>query len=79
MSGQRSYYHMPDGGVFVAEHPFYLASCDCCGWYGSSDECDIDLGCDDSDVYCPECGNAGADFGKFAASCKVAPGSPSHD
>lgn len=47
--------------------PYYLASCDACGWVGSSEACGSDTGQDDSDVYCPRCHAPGADCGKVAA------------
>ena len=45
---------------------YYLASCDVCGWVGSSEHCGTDSGGDDSDVYCPRCHHSGADCGKVA-------------
>uniref|UniRef100_UPI0035CC99DA hypothetical protein n=1 Tax=uncultured Sphingomonas sp. TaxID=158754 RepID=UPI0035CC99DA len=44
---------------------FYLASCDSCGWVGSSERCGVDTGFDDSDVYCPDCQRSGADCGEI--------------
>lgn len=56
---------------FDVREPYYLASCDACGWVGSSQHCGTDTGGDDSDVYCPRCSASGADCGKVA-SC-IAP------
>lgn len=47
--------------------PYYLASCDACGWVGSSELCGTDSFGDDSDVYCPRCQSSGADCGEVAA------------
>lgn len=46
--------------------PYYLASCDHCGWCGSSEHCGSDSWGDDSDVFCPRCYASGADCGKVA-------------
>lgn len=52
---------------FEVRGRFYLASCDGCGWIGSSELCGTDCGpWGDSDVYCPECDASGADCGKVA-------------
>lgn len=51
---------------FEVRETFYLASCDHCGWVGSSELCGTDSFGDDSDVYCPRCGSPGADGGKVA-------------
>lgn len=51
---------------FDVRAPYYLASCDRCGWVGSSEVCGLDRGGDDSDVYCPRCHASGADCGKVA-------------
>jgi len=51
---------------FDVTAPYYLASCDSCGWVGSSEHCGTDTGCDDSNVYCPRCDASGADCGKIA-------------
>lgn len=40
---------------------YYLTKCPGCGWVGSSEQCGVDHGCDDSDVYCPVCGEAGCE------------------
>jgi hypothetical protein len=59
-------YHTTKGAIIVRE-PYYIASCDACGWVGSSEKCGTDYACgDDSDVYCPVCGAAGADCGEHA-------------
>ena len=61
-------YRLPDGREFkLNSKEWYLASCDKCGWVGSSEECGTDYcGGDDTDVHCPKCGIAGADCGKVA-------------
>lgn len=51
---------------FDVREPYYLASCDHCGWVGSSELCGTDSFGDDSDVYCPRCQSSGADCGKIA-------------
>lgn len=51
---------------FEVREPYYLASCDACGWVGSSELCGTDSWGDDSDVYCPRCQASGADCGKVA-------------
>lgn len=51
---------------FTYNPPYYLASCDKCGWVGSSEYCGTDKEGDDSDVYCPRCHAPGADCGKVA-------------
>jgi hypothetical protein len=51
---------------FDVREPYYLASCDHCGWVGSSELCGTDTWGDDSDVYCPRCHASGADYGKIA-------------
>lgn len=51
---------------FETRDPYYLASCNCCGWVGSSELCGTDSFGDDSDVYCPRCHSSGADCGKVA-------------
>lgn len=64
-------FQTPRGPVCVNDR-FYLASCDKCGWIGSSQECGTDAWGDDSDVYCPECHAPGADFGKAATAIEDA-------
>lgn len=61
-------YRLPDGRTFSVNETFYLASCDRCGWVGSTETCGIDVNTDagDSNVYCPKCHAAGADCGKVA-------------
>ncbi|WIY54105.1 hypothetical protein O9Z70_06185 [Devosia sp. YIM 151766] len=51
---------------FEVQEPYYLASCDRCGWVGSSERCGTDSFGDDSDVYCPRCFASGVDCGKVA-------------
>lgn len=59
-------YHTTKGPIVVRE-PYYIASCNQCGWVGSSEKCGTDHGpWGDSDVYCPSCGAAGADCGDHA-------------
>jgi hypothetical protein len=59
-----------DGPIvsFEVKEPYYLASCDHCGWVGSSERCGTDSFGDDSDVYCPRCHASGADCGKVASA-----------
>ena len=59
-------YRYPNGQIVTVIEPFYPASCDGCGWQGSSGECGTDSWGDDSDVYCPSCSKSGADCGKAA-------------
>lgn len=59
------HYETPYGKVTVRE-PYYLASCDGCGWIGSSEECGGDDYFGDSDVSCPKCYRAGCDCGSYA-------------
>lgn len=63
-SDERTIYTI-NGVSYPVRPTFYLASCDKCGWIGSSEECGVDSG-DDSDVYCPSCGSSGADCGKIS-------------
>ncbi|MHA0335789.1 hypothetical protein [Sphingomonas aquatilis] len=58
---------------FDVREPYYLASCDHCGWIGSSEHCGTDSFGDDSDVYCPRCQTGGADCGKVAERIASAP------
>lgn len=62
---QRAAYGGPIVSFDVRE-PYYLASCDKCGWVGSTELCGTDSFGDDSDVYCPRCHAPGADCGKVA-------------
>jgi len=48
---------------FEIRPPFYLASCDGCGWVGSSEACGTD---EADDVFCPRCFRGGADCGRVA-------------
>lgn len=57
-------YQFPNGQTVRIVGPYYAASCDKCGWQGSSEDCGTDTGFDDSDVYCPDCHQSGADCGK---------------
>lgn len=58
---------------FETRAPYYLASCDSCGWVGSSELCGTDSYGDDSDVYCPRCQSSGADCGKVAEHLSTKP------
>jgi hypothetical protein len=58
---------------FEVNEPYYLASCDHCGWVGSSEHCGGDSWGDDSDVYCPRCSTSGADCGKVAERIAATP------
>lgn len=58
---------------FDVREPYYLASCNHCGWVGSSEHCGTDDGGDDSSVYCPRCHASGADCGKVAARVATPP------
>lgn len=58
---------------FETRDPYYLASCDCCGWVGSSELCGTDSFGDDSDVYCPRCHASGADSGMVAERISAKP------
>lgn len=67
-----------DGPIvsFEVREPYYLASCDKCGWVGSSEHCGTDSFGDDSDVYCPRCHASGADCGKIATALATPPATP---
>lgn len=62
---QMAAYAGPVVLLTVAE-PYYLASCDGCGWVGSSEACGTDHMGDDSDVFCPRCQRPGCDLGTVA-------------
>ncbi|MBN9235135.1 MULTISPECIES: hypothetical protein [Phyllobacteriaceae] len=62
-----------------ASEPYYLASCDHCGWVGSSKHCGTDSFGDDSDVCCPRCHTSGADCGKVAEALASHPVQGSQD
>ena len=66
---------------FTVQEGYYLASCDACGWVGSSHLCGTDTGTDagDSDVYCPRCGQPGADCGKVAEAVGDKVALPKHE
>lgn len=59
-------YELPDGRIFLIPDPWYLASCDACGWVGSTEECKPH----DEDVICPRCYRGGCDGGAVAESVK---------
>jgi len=65
LAHQIAFYNGPSVSFEVSEG-FYLASCDTCGWVGSSEHCGTDSFGDDSDVFCPRCMSSGADCGKVA-------------
>ncbi len=69
---EQDIWTLPDGRMFAVNPDYYLASCDKCGWIGSSEECgdDWNLGLGDSDVYCPNCGEPGADGGKVSETAQ---------
>jgi hypothetical protein len=48
---------------FDVTEPYYLASCDHCGWVGSTEHCSSD---EDNDVFCPRCHHSGVDCGMVA-------------
>lgn len=52
-----------DGTSYRVGTSYYLASCDGCGWVGSSEECGASP---DDDVICPKCYRTGADCGTIA-------------
>ncbi len=62
---QMAAYAGPVVSLTVTE-PYYLASCDGCGWVGSSEACGTDHMGDDSDVFCPRCQRPGCDHGAVA-------------
>lgn len=66
-TGQIDRYRTQDGREFDVADPFYLASCDHCGWVGSSEQC----GGDDTEVYCPVCHRSGADCGDTAEKAVI--------
>jgi predicted nucleic-acid-binding Zn-ribbon protein len=60
-------YVTQDCRIFDVPAPYYLASCDKCGWVGSSGECEeAPTGVGDADVLCPKCHARGADYGEVA-------------
>lgn len=67
---QLEYWRYPDGSIKDVRPPYYPASCNNCGWQGSSEKCGVDHGVDDSDVYCPVCHMPGCDFGTAAENAK---------
>jgi hypothetical protein len=60
------YWRYPNSGIYEVRPPYYPASCDNCGWQGSSEKCGTDTWGDDSDVYCPACQRPGCDIGDAA-------------
>ncbi len=61
-TGKIERYRVADGREFTVEDPFYLGSCDYCGWVGSTEEARGE----DDDVICPKCFSSGADCGRVA-------------
>lgn len=59
---------LPDGRSWTTTAEYYLASCDSCGWIGSSEECVLYHYADDADVGCPKCGQSGVDCGRVAGT-----------
>lgn len=57
-----------EGKRYPVRPRYYLASCDHCGWIGSSEDCGASP---DDDVFCPQCHEVGADCGKVALSAEV--------
>lgn len=63
---QTTRWRLADGRIMETGARFYPASCDHCGWIGSSELCGTDGGpWGDSDVHCPRCDMSGADCGKL--------------
>lgn len=60
------WWRFPDMSVKLVRPPYYPASCNNCGWQGSSEKCGVDSVGDDSDVYCPVCHRPGCDMGSAA-------------
>lgn len=58
---------------FDVRDPYYLCSCDHCGWVGSSELCGTS---DADDVHCPRCHSPGADCGKVATAFPTPPNAP---
>lgn len=56
-----------DGRHYPVRHPYYLGSCDRCGWIGSTEQCG-----GDEDVVCPHCYATGADCGAVALAASDA-------
>lgn len=56
-----------DGKHYPVRHPYYLGSCDNCGWIGSTELCG-----EDEDVICPQCYSTGADCGDVAMAASDA-------
>lgn len=48
--------------LFEVATPFYLGSCDSCGWVGSTELCPPSA----EDAICPRCFSSGVDCGKVA-------------
>lgn len=59
-------YHV-DGKAYPVSHPYYLGSCDKCGWIGSTEQCG-----GDEDVVCPQCHSTGADCGQISNAAEDA-------
>lgn len=64
-------YCTNNGRMIAVSAGYYLASCDNCGWVGSSEACGTSFdGGDDTEVYCPECGQRGADCGAVCTAAR---------
>lgn len=64
MADQNERWRFPNGEVITVHPDYYPASCDKCGWQGSSqDTISSPTGGDDYDVLCPKCHHSGADCG----------------
>lgn len=61
MRGALNKYRFPDGQIVSVRASYYPASCNKCGWQGSSEDCGT---CEADDVYCPKCHASGADCGR---------------
>lgn len=58
-------WRFPNGEVVNVDPDFYPASCDHCGWQGSSEDAiNSPTGGDDYEVLCPKCYRSGACGGK---------------
>ncbi len=58
-------WRFPNGECIQVNSDYYPASCDDCGWQGSSElAINSPTGGDDYDVLCPACYRSGADCGK---------------
>jgi hypothetical protein len=65
-------YRGPVVSFNVDDDRYYLASCDACGWVGSTELCPHD----EEDVICPRCFTSGADCGTVAEKIASRPATP---